>query len=282
MKMGMMTQISGALLCAAVLTGCDEGGSLSTGPGGRGALSPSIVAAVDKGTVKNKGDATIVSATGDIAAAVGQYRDLLGALNLNVAGEQPGNRREINWDGVAAVFTNNDLFPGNFFNVNSPRGVLFTTDGTGFRISNNGYTDVNPGYINEFNAFSPQKLFAVRGSTTLDVQFVVAGSNTPATVTGFGSVFEDVGREHRTTIEYFDVDGKRILTAVAPRSSDAQGLSFVGAVFDERIVARVRITTGDTPIGPDANDNVKGAGPKRDIVVMDDFIYGEPRPITPQ
>ncbi len=60
-----------------------------------------------------------------------------------VAGEQPdaqhpGGRREINWDGVPAAFTNNDLFPGNFFNVNSPRGVLFTTDGSGFRISNNG------------------------------------------------------------------------------------------------------------------------------------------------
>jgi hypothetical protein len=232
--------------------------------------------------VKDKGDVQIVSATGDIASAVGQYRDLLGALNLNVAGEQPGNRREINWDGVPATFTNNDLFPGNFFNVNSPRGVLFTTDGTGFRISNNGYVDLNPSYVGEFNVFSPTKLFAVRGSTTMDVQFVVAGSNTPATVTGFGSVFEDVGREHQTLIEYFDVDGNRILTVVVPRSSDDRGLSFAGAVFDARVVARVRITTGDTPIGPDANDNVKGAGPKRDIVVMDDFIYGEPRPITPR
>jgi len=280
--MGLMTQVTGALLCAAVLTGCDDGAYGSTAPGGRGALSPRIVAAVDEATVKDKGDVKIVSATGDIAPAVGQYRDLLGSPNPNVIGEQPGGRREINWDGVPPIFTDNDLFPGNFFNVNSPRGVLFTTDGSGFRISSKGYVDVNPGYLDEFNTFSPFKLFAVRGSTTVDVQFVVAGSNTPATVTGFGSVFEDVGREHQTTIEYFDVDGKRILTVTAPRSSDARGLSFVGAVFDERIVSRVRITSGDTPIGPDENDNVKGAGQKRDIVVMDDFIYGEPRPITPR
>lgn len=272
--MRILTHVTAALVGAAMLTSCSDAGLLSTSPAQR-----ETGAAADKRVEKEKGDATIIAATGDITQAVSQYRDLLGAPNPNVAGEQPGGRREINWDGVPAGFTNNDLFPGNFFNVNSPRGVLFTTDGSGFRISNNGYADVNPNYAGEFTAFSPTKLFANRGGTITDVRFVVAGSNTPATVTGFGSVFEDVGREHSTTIEYFDVSGKRILTVVVPRSSDERGLSFAGAVFDERIVARVRITSGDTPIGADANDNVKGAGKKRDIVVMDDFIYGEPRPI---
>ena len=242
---------------------------------GRGFAAGGVVAAKDQGADKVRDDVTIVSASGDITPAVGRYRDLLGSLNLNAKGQQPGNRREINWDGVPAGFTNNDLFPGDFFNATSPRGVLFTTDGSGFRISNTGYTELNPSYINEFNTFSPFKLFAVRGSTTVDIRFVVAGFDTAATVTGFGSVFEDVGREHSTTIEYFDVYGTRLLTVTVPRSSDANGLSFAGAVFAERIVARVRITSGDTPIGPD--DNVKGAGKKRDIVVMDDFIYGEPR-----
>src|SRR6185369_6064425 len=113
----------------------------------------------------------IVSATGDITAAVNQYRALLGALNPNVAGEQPGGRREINWDGVPAAFTNNDLFPGNFFNANSPRGVVFTTPGSAFRISDNGYVDVNAAYAGEFNVFSAPKLFAARGSTVTDVSF---------------------------------------------------------------------------------------------------------------
>ncbi len=136
---------------------------------------------------------------------------------------------------------------------------------------------MNSNYAGEFNVFSPPKLFVARGSTITDVQFAVAGSNTPARVTGFGSVFGDVGRENSTTIEYFDAEGHRLLTARAPRRSDDKGLSFVGAVFASPIVARVRITSGDTPIGADANDNVKGEGPKNDIVVMDDFIYGEPR-----
>jgi hypothetical protein len=261
---------------AIILAGCHDAGLVTE-------ASPSdanVTTLFSQKTLKVKNDVQIVSATGDITAAVNQYRGILGpVLNPNIAGEQPGDRREINWDGVPAAFTDNDLFPGNFFNVNSPRGVLFTTPGTAFRVSDNGYTDVNPNYLGEFNVFSPPKLFVARGSTIVDVQFVVAGSNTQATVTGFGSVFEDVGQAHSTLIEYFDVEGNRLLTAVAPRASDARGLSFVGAVFDSRIVARVRITAGDTPINPGVEDNVKGAGKKRDLVVMDDFIYGEPRAI---
>jgi hypothetical protein len=221
-------------------------------------------------------DVQIVSATGDITGAVNDYRTLLGTLNPNVAGEQPGGRREINWDGVPAAFTNNDLFPGNFFNVNSPRGVLFTTPGSAFRITDNGYVDVNANYAGEFNVFSRPKLFTARGSTVTDVQFVVAGSNTQALVTGFGSVFADVGLDSSTTIEYFDAAGNRLLSLKALRRSDAAGLSFVGAVFASQVVARVRITSGNTPIDPTVNDNVSTGG-NRDIVVMDDFIYGEPR-----
>jgi hypothetical protein len=218
----------------------------------------------------------IVSATGDITAGVNQYRALLGALNPNVAGEQAGGRREINWDGVPAALTNNDLFPGNFFNVNSPRGALFTTPGSAFRISDNGYVDVNAAYAGEFNVFSAPKLFTARGSTITDVRFVVAGSNTPALVSGFGSVFADVGLATSTTIEYFDAAGNLLATATAPKRSDAAGLSFVGAMFQSRLVARVRITSGNTPIDPAVTDNVSSGG-TRDIVVMDDFIYGEPR-----
>lgn len=114
------------------------------------------------------------------------------------------------------------------------------------------------------------------GSTVIDVQFVVAGSNTPALVTGFGSVFADVGLATSTTIEYFDAAGNRLATVTAPQRSDAVGLSFVGAVFEAPIVARVRITSGNTPIDPNVTDNVSTGG-NRDIVVMDDFIYGEPR-----
>ena len=266
-----------ALCGAAVLAGCSETGTAPTESGRRGVGEMEAGALSNQETLKRKDDVQIVRAAGDITAAVNEFRVLLGTLNPNVAGEQPGGRREINWDGVPAPLTNTDNFPGNFFNVNSPRGVLFTTDGTGFRNTDNGFVDVNPRYAGEFNTFSPAKLFVAIGSTITDVQFVVAGSNTPALVTGFGSVFADVGRARSTTIEYFDANGDRLLTVAAPRRSDDKGLSFVGAVFDSRVVARVRITSGDTPIGAASFDNVKGPRRKSDIVAMDDFIYGEPR-----
>jgi len=265
----------GAILPA--LTACSDNGNHPTGPRVADNDARASAAKLDDGTTRVKHNVRVVSATGDITTAVGTYRTLLGALNPNVAGEQPGGRREINWDGVPIGFTNNDLFPGNFFNVTSPRGVLFTTPGTGFHNTGQGFIEVNPQYDGEFNTFSPTKLFVARGSTIIDVQFVVAGSNTPATVTGFGSVFADVGRAHSTTIEYFDALGRSLLTVAAPRASDATGLSFVGAVFASRVVGRVRITAGDTPIDASVVDNVKKAGKKRDLVATDDFIYGEPR-----
>jgi hypothetical protein len=119
-----------------------------------------------------------------------------------------------------------------------------------------------------------------RGSTITDVRFVVAGSSTPAQVAGFGALFADVGLPTSTTIEYFDAAGNQLLKVIVPRRSDARGLSFAGATFPSASVARVRITAGDTPIDASAFDVVTGPDERHDIVVMDDFIYGQPRAIN--
>src|SRR5215208_2010835 len=57
------------------------------------------------------GEAHIVTASCNITTALADYRVLLGSLNPNVVGEQPGGRREINWDAVPALATNTNTFP---------------------------------------------------------------------------------------------------------------------------------------------------------------------------
>ena len=268
------------LVAAAVLVACSDATRAATEPGRPNSGAMDLVTQPDQPTLQDPDSVHVVRASGDIAGAVGEYRGLLGTLNPIVAEEQSAGRREVNWDVVPPTLTNNDLFPGDFFNTISPRGLLLTTEGSAFRISDIGYIDVNPSYTGEFRIFSPRRLFTARGSTVIDVRFAVAGSNTPATVTGFGSVFSDVGLPFSTTMQYFDAAGNQLLAIVVPRRSDARGLSFAGATFPSAIVARVRITAGDTPIDASAFDNVTGPGERHDIVVMDDFIYGEPHPIN--
>lgn len=221
--------------------------------------------------------ATVVSATGAIAAKVDEFRALLGEpSNGGTAGEQPTGRREIAWDGAGAnPFNNKNDFPAAFFNTNVKSGAVFTTLGTGFRNDSLQFAEVNATYAQEFSTFSPTKIFSPIGSNVMDVLFQVAGQPTPAEVTGFGVVFSDVDVADETTIEFFDKSGASLGKIVAPVRSDAAGLSFAGGKFDQPIVARARITLGTGAIAGAANDiSVGGAF---DLVVTDNFIYGEPK-----
>ena len=69
----------------------------------------------------------------NVTAARDLFRvDLGGGNTGGPDGAFGGLRREINWDGVAAGFSAPNILPANFFNVNSPRGAVFDTPGTGF------------------------------------------------------------------------------------------------------------------------------------------------------
>lgn len=218
---------------------------------------------------------TVVTATGAIQAKVDEFRALLGdPSNGGTAGEQAAGRREIGWDGAGAnPFNNKNDFPAAFFNTNVKSGAVFTTPGTGFRNDSLKFSELNAEYGNEFSAFSPTKIFSPVGSNVMDVLFQVAGQPTPAQVTGFGAVFSDADIVGATTIELFDAAGKSLAKISAPTRSDAAGLSFVGVKFEQPIVARVRITLGTGVLG--VND--VSAGGTADIVVADNFFYGEPR-----
>jgi hypothetical protein len=216
---------------------------------------------------------------------------------MNDPGPLPltSGHREINWDGAGGVDTSTTppVTPFNTFLNN--RGAQFTTPGIGLSQAPasggpQGGLEVlfnNPTYGSTFSTFSPSRLFTPVGSNITEALFFVPGTNggDPATVRGFGAVFTDVDesdgigrggkrgnpRGASTLMEYFDVDGRLIFSSFVPASPGDGSLSFFGILFDDARIARVRITSGNVAPGPDDDE-------KRDIVMMDDFIYGEPQP----
>lgn len=248
-------RITALAVLATVLVGCGKDSATAPAQGPQG---------------------TVFSATGAIAAKVDEFRNALGPSNGGTPGEQAGGRREISWDGAAAnPFNNRNDFPPDFFNTTAKNGAVYTTAGTGFRNDSTLFAEINPTYAAEFKFFSPTKIFAPIGSNQVDQLFQVAGQPTPAVVRGFGIVFSDVDVADRTTIQFFATDGSSLGTFSAPVRSDASGLSFIGVMYADPIVARVRITLGTGALNAAVNDVT--AGGTADLVVFDNVIYGEPK-----
>jgi len=228
-----------------------------------------------------------------IEAIVTEYRNALGSPNGNTLNEVvAGGRREINWDGgvPASDVTTPPVNPFNTF-LNT-RGAQFTTPGIGLSQAppsggpQGGLVALfgNPGYATEFRPFSNTRLFTPVGSNITDTFFFTAGSNGSerALVTGFGVVFSDVdlpdgsgpgtkrgNRGASTLVQYFGVDGRLLYSSFAPASPGKGGFSFLGIKFNDPRIASVRIIAGNTAAGPDDDES-------NDVVMMDDFIYGEP------
>ena len=217
---------------------------------------------------------TVFTATGDLTAKLTEFRDALGASNGGTPGPLPGGRREINWDGVPVARTNTNDFPGNFFNTNAPRGAIFATGGSGFRISDNDFGDLNGTYDGQFEDFSPAKTFMPVGTNVMDVTFQIVAGTQAATVKAFGVVFSDVDRKGSTVLEFYDQANVLIGRLEAPARSDAKGASFAGLLFESALIARVRIRSGDAALGASAAD-VTTSG-SLDLVIMDDYILSEP------
>jgi hypothetical protein len=228
-----------------------------------------------------KPEAIVFRAAGDIDSALAHFRDLLGTLNT-APGAGPG-RREINWDAVPSALTNNFLFPGDFFGASDPalpaarkRGLIMTTPGTGFSISDSDFLFINPTYPAQFKAFSLPKTFIPVGSNITDNFFKIPGTNTDATVQGFGVVFSDVDNASSTSMEFYNGD-KLLGSFKVPNNGNYRpgAFSFLGVYFPNDKVTRVRIYSGSAPLSARQNDISDGGG--EDLVVMDDFIYSEPQ-----
>ena len=228
-----------------------------------------------------------------IQGTLTDFRNALGDPNGNTLNEVlTGGRREINWDG--AVPTDVTTPPVNPFNTFlNNRGAQFTTPGIGLSQGppsggpQGGLAALfgNATYGTAFRAFSPLRLFTPVGSNVTDTLFFVAGSNgsVRAAVTGFGVIFTDVdqpdgsgpgnkrgNRGSSTLVQFFDINGRLLFSSFAPASPGDGGFSFIGIKFNDPRIATVRIIAGNVAPGPNDDD-------VNDIVMMDDFIYGEPR-----
>lgn len=145
----------------------------------------------------------------------------------------------------------------------------------------------NPTYGATFSTFSAPRLFTPVGSNLTEAAFFIPGTSgaQPATVRGFGAIFTDVDesdgigprlrranpRGNSTLMEYFDRDGKLIFSSFVPASPGDASLSFLGILFDDARIARVRITTGNVAPGPDDGEV--------EFVMMDDFFTASHSPI---
>ena len=224
-----------------------------------------------------------------IQVTVDNFRAALGAVNNgNNAGPLPSGRREINWDGGTATDGTAAVTPFTVFQ--NIRGATFTTPGTGLTQTpiTGGTVDIipgglvqgslaaiNPSYATTFVTFSPFRLLTPIGSNVTDGTFSIPGTNgaVPATVSGFGAVFTDVDFASTTSIQYFDASNTSLGTFFVPvGAAGNQTLSFLGVNFTTERISRVHITTGNSSLGP--ND-----GGELDVVVMDDFLYGEPQAV---
>ena len=224
---------------------------------------------------------TVLTAATNIQAKIDEYKALLGTDN----GGDPGTKgstgfREINWDGLTDAESAPYLYdPALFNSPTAPRarGIVISTPGTGLMVSADSsnptntptsFGNINPTYTAIFPPFSGERVFSPLGSNIADIRFYVPGSTNKAVVRGFGAVYIDVDRVENTAFEYFDINGKSLGTYATPVLNN--GHVFLGVLFPDAIVHRVRIEYGNSTLGPDDGGSI-------DVSVMDNFIFGEPQ-----
>ena len=225
---------------------------------------------------------TIFSDSGANAAAITDTVDAFRAAlgnpnNANNAGPLANGRREINWDGGGPPVIDGTAPVTPFTVFQNTRGATFTTPGTGLTqaAATGGLLSldlINPQYAALFAPFSPNRLFAPIGSNITDGVFSIPGTGgtVPAGVRGFGVVFSDVDLAG-TSLAFTTTTGATSQLPVATFLGN-QTFSFLGAFLDpaEGLITSVRIITGTSALGPSESSSV-------DLVVMDDFLYGEPQ-----
>ncbi len=215
-----------------------------------------------------------------IVGTINQFRTVLGD-SLNTTPGKTSGRREVNWDGVPANLTNNNLFPFDFFNntdVGGPngrkRGLQYLETGSPLRLDSSNFAEIDAAHGNEFIPFSKKKSIVSANSNVSEIGFRIAGTTTNAFVKGFGIIFSDVDDANSTSIECFN--GNQSLGIFkAPVKIAGAPFSFLGVYFNDQKITRVKIIAGNNAIVTGVKDLSDGG--LKDLVAYDDLFYDEPK-----
>ena len=209
--------------------------------------------------------------------------DLGGSYN-GVGQSYTTGYREITWDDVPDNLAEpyHYDFPSDYYNTTSPRGAIISSqqeDWAGhpsMSVSARAATGNLPlfrNYHSDFMAYSGERIFGAMMLPGIDIVFRVPGTDIPASVNGFGVVLTDIDYSGSAYISLYDEKGKLLKTLV-PQQKNA-GLSFIGATFtDGRRIARAHIRFGG--LGLEYGNDYDYL---KEVVAIDNVIYGEPRPI---
>src|SRR5262249_3640291 len=218
---------------------------------------------------------------GTANAAMNAFKAAIGGANNGNGGAYSSGFRAVNWDGVPDALATPNFLPADYFNTSGRApGVETITPSTGVAVSQSSgsganFGNITPSYATNFKPFSPTRLFSPIDSNIVQIYFYVPGTHSPATVRGFGAIFDDVEKLGATTIRYFEIDGSDLGTYAVPSSATSGDAEFFGRLQDagEKAFGHVVITLGNASLGASTNE-VAGVV---DLAVLDDFAFAEPQ-----
>jgi hypothetical protein len=178
--------------------------------------------------------------------------------------------RDINWDASAvAAFINPQTgvgtLPGNFFLLGGGERQIISDPAMG--VSNTSFASI-VGAGAGVRPFSNPINVAPLATNQVNVSFTLADKKTAGLVNGFGVVFNDVEKEKKSGVQFFDQFGALLLTVWAPHGKSGER-SFAGAIFEDTLVASIRILFGDNG----ATANWQYEGKDFDFVACDDWFF---------
>ena len=240
--------------------------------------------------------ATILSGSGitNATTAIANFEAVIGGPdNGATPAPQANGFRTLTWDGV--LLNGND-FSGDSIVIDPNKTVgipvnRFQTRGVHlgrvYAVSNDGFSDVNPGVTSVITYFSPLNMFAPFNTHEVNLDFVAASivtaTTTPAASIGFGGVFINVRNPDETSIEFFD--GPVSIRKDYIPAGAAASPTFFGVVFNHIVITHVRLRLGSgtiflfdgTTFSSHASDSTFDG---TNVVALDNLVFAEPQPLS--